>query len=350
MLITKLHYKRFYRCLWFIIGFFVIIIGFEQASHALRREAVEIVRVLPKDTIPAIKYPSFVPTYQARLDDKEPVIGITIDGESRAYSLYLLNHHEIVNDTFKGKPIVVTWCPLANLAVAYSSEIKGKEYTFGVSGKLLKNTLVMFDYETNSLWPIVYGEAIRGRLSGKKLEKGIDYQKMSWGTWKKLHPDTLVLSYNGRNTVGFDSYEDYHMSEDTGIRTVKNKDKRLDAKSRVIGIEIQGKHKAYQIRDLYNAKMISDDFHGTYLLIYANKATESVRVYDRELNGSTLSFSSDITNGFVTDTTTNTTWNLETGVGIEGSLEGGSLELLHFLDVYWFVWADYYPDTEIWNP
>jgi hypothetical protein len=129
----------------------------------------EIQYVLPRDAIPAIKNPEFVPAEEAGLDDHEPVVGITINGESRAYSLYLLNHHEIVNDRIGDTVFAVTWCPLANLAVIYNREIDDKEYAFGVSGKLLKNTLVMFDYETESFWPIAYGEAVDGELTGKKL-------------------------------------------------------------------------------------------------------------------------------------------------------------------------------------
>ena len=39
----------------------------------------------------------------------ERVIGVSINGESRAYPLNLLSRHEIVNDTVGGKAIAVTW-------------------------------------------------------------------------------------------------------------------------------------------------------------------------------------------------------------------------------------------------
>lgn len=69
----------------------------------------EIKYVLPKDAIPAIKNPKFVKADEAYLDPDEPVIGLTINGESHAYSVYLLNSHEIVNDIVGGKPVAVTW-------------------------------------------------------------------------------------------------------------------------------------------------------------------------------------------------------------------------------------------------
>lgn len=69
-----------------------------------------IVQVLPRDAIPAIDRPTFDPAAKARgLDSNELMIGVVGVGEQRAYSTWQLDRHEIVNDTFEGKPIAVTW-------------------------------------------------------------------------------------------------------------------------------------------------------------------------------------------------------------------------------------------------
>lgn len=66
--------------------------------------------VLPRDAIPSIDRPTFEPASAVRsLDSREPVLGIVGDREQRAYSTWQLDRHEIVNDTFEGKPIAVTW-------------------------------------------------------------------------------------------------------------------------------------------------------------------------------------------------------------------------------------------------
>ena len=65
--------------------------------------------LLPFDAIPAITDPQFVPANAAKLDPDAPVIGVTFNGESHAYSLYLLNGHEIVNDVVGGLNIATTW-------------------------------------------------------------------------------------------------------------------------------------------------------------------------------------------------------------------------------------------------
>ncbi len=65
--------------------------------------------VLEMDAIPAILRPEFVPADRARIEGDAPVIGVSINGESHAYALRLLNGHEIVNDTVGGEPIAATW-------------------------------------------------------------------------------------------------------------------------------------------------------------------------------------------------------------------------------------------------
>ena len=65
--------------------------------------------VLPRDAIPAIFNPEFEEASEARLADHELVIGVVGDREQRAYSTWLLDRREIVNDTFEGRPIAVTW-------------------------------------------------------------------------------------------------------------------------------------------------------------------------------------------------------------------------------------------------
>jgi hypothetical protein len=43
------------------------------------------------------------------MDPDERVIGLSINGDNRAYPLKLMSRHEIVNDTVGGKPVAVTW-------------------------------------------------------------------------------------------------------------------------------------------------------------------------------------------------------------------------------------------------
>ena len=48
----------------------------------------------------------------------------------------------------------------------YSRIVNCKEHTFGVSGKLIMNALVMYDHQTDSLWSQFLGEAVQGASGG----------------------------------------------------------------------------------------------------------------------------------------------------------------------------------------
>ena len=80
--------------------------GSGQESLELR-----IITVLGKDAILAILDPQFITAAEAvsQMEPSERVMGVSIDGEHRAYPLNLLSRHEIVNDTVGGKPVAVTW-------------------------------------------------------------------------------------------------------------------------------------------------------------------------------------------------------------------------------------------------
>ena len=72
---------------------------------------LDIVTLLRKDAIPAILEPEFLTVAEAdeQMQDDELVIGVSIEGDSRAYSVNMLSRHEIANDVVGGKSVAVTW-------------------------------------------------------------------------------------------------------------------------------------------------------------------------------------------------------------------------------------------------
>jgi hypothetical protein len=65
--------------------------------------------LLARGGIPAIFDPKFVSAEEADIPDTAWVLGVVIDGEAHAYSLNLLNHHEVVNDRFASLPVAAVW-------------------------------------------------------------------------------------------------------------------------------------------------------------------------------------------------------------------------------------------------
>lgn len=156
----------------------------------------EIRTIIPRDNIPAIDNPRFVPVAEeAELVDREPVIGLVINGDARAYPLRIMMWHEIANDVVGDVSVVVTFCPLCNTALAFEAEIDGRTLDFGTSGKLRFSDLVMYDRQTHSWWQQFTGRGLVGEYAGTMLPI-VPSRLMSWGEFKSDHPDGRVLVPN----------------------------------------------------------------------------------------------------------------------------------------------------------
>jgi hypothetical protein len=145
----------------------------------------------PKDGIPSIDDPEFVPVAEADLPSNEPVIGLTVKGDTRAYPLRILIWHEIVNDVVGGVPVAVTYCPLCNTGIVFDRRLDGQVLEFGTTGKLRNSDLVMYDRTTESWWQQFLGEAIVGELTGKRLAM-LPSRLESFANFKVRAPDGKV--------------------------------------------------------------------------------------------------------------------------------------------------------------
>ncbi len=166
----------------------------------------------PKDGIPAIDNPTFTSISEdMSLDDREPVIAVEIDGDARAYPIRYLMWHEIVNDAFGERLVTITFCPLCNSALVFDGNVDGRTLTFGVSGKLRRSDMIMYDRQTESWWQQFTGEAIVGEMLGAKLTV-IPSVMQSWAAFKADHPDGVVMAeptiadrpYGDNPYVGYD--------------------------------------------------------------------------------------------------------------------------------------------------
>jgi len=167
----------------------------------------------PKDGIPSIDSPIFVDVSNASgLADTEPVIGLVVNGEAKAYPLRILTFHEIVNDEIGGIPVSVTFCPLCNSSIVFDRRHNGSVLDFGTTGMLRHSDMVMYDRQTESWWQQFLGEGIVGELTGERLEM-LPSRLESWANFRKRAPRAQVLIPNnpgmrpyGRNPyVGYDT-------------------------------------------------------------------------------------------------------------------------------------------------
>ena len=92
-----------------VLGSFLTLTGFSLDNAVVPKKEI-LSGGPPKDGIPAILNPEFIPLEQADfLIPDDQVIGVKIGSETRAYPIKILNWHEVVNDTISGVPIVVTF-------------------------------------------------------------------------------------------------------------------------------------------------------------------------------------------------------------------------------------------------
>jgi len=236
----------------------------------------------------------------------------------------------------------------------YGRKIAGKVLTFGVSGKLHANNLVMYDHQTDSLWSHLVGAAITGPLKGKKL-KLLESLFTPWETWRRLYPGTKVLTAGSTPWFGSlrDPYESYYRSADTGILPTRRSDKRIYPKEFVLGLVIHGKARAYPFSALSRQPVVNDVFEKVPLLVTFEKESATVMAFTRRVKGQILSFKRVQLTGqrgfFLVDDVTGSVWNGLTGRAIRGRLKGQKLEHLPMASAFWFGWVDHYPKTEIFR-
>ena len=232
----------------------------------------------------------------------------------------------------------------------YAREVKGQTLTFGVSGKLIMNVLVMYDHQTESLWSQFFGEAIKGPLEGAKLEF-VPALQTDWSTWVKLHPDTRVLDKKGLLNV--DPYRGYYARKSAGILGEAIKDNRLPTKEFVIGIEVAGKARAYPFRRLNTDPIINDTLQDKPVLVVFDAGSAAGVVFERVVDGQVLTFQmaeQDVDGPLVmVDKETGSRWVALTGEAVEGELAGRQLRRVMSHYAFWFAWKDFHPDTEVYD-
>ena len=327
----------------------VVILASVVPAPATQSGDDELHLVLPKDAIRAIDRPAFEPAEKADrvMDSKELVIGLVGEREQRAYSTWQLDRHEIVNDVFEGRAIAVTWCPLCGTGVVYDRTVDNRTLTFGVSGMLFRDALVMFDRETDTLWTHVDGRAIQGPLAGRTLVL-VAAIHATWKQWKTLYPDSLVLKKRGEFRSPYESYN--RSSQKLGIFGRRNEDTRLPGKERILGIRADTAVVVFPLGEVRKARIAHAQVGSLPVVLAAPEKDLPAVAYDRRVNDRALTFTLTETKPpALRDVETGTIWRLSDGLAVEGRLKGAQLTRVVAHPAFWFGWRGYFPYSEIWT-
>jgi len=88
---------------------FLLILFAHASAYAVGTLPAEFKQILPRGRIAAIAQPELVPAAQAKILPDSWVLGVVIEGKARAYSLNLLNSHEVVNDQIGRTRFSAVW-------------------------------------------------------------------------------------------------------------------------------------------------------------------------------------------------------------------------------------------------
>ena len=202
----------------------------------------------------------------------------------------------------------------------------------------------MRDEETGSWWQQISGEAIQGKLKGQKLEN-VAMDEISFGVFKRENPNGRVLRPDGEKLESAD-WENEVAKMPVSIST--ELDKMLEPRTLVVGVEINGKSKAYPFSAIEKQSPILDSVGGKDIVIFLAEDKKSVRVFERELGGKTLEFFVKPNSNEIVDAETGSVWDFS-GKAVSGELSGKELKKITVLKDYWFDWKTYHTDTQLYN-
>ncbi|MDQ7030047.1 MAG: DUF3179 domain-containing protein [Ardenticatenia bacterium] len=320
---------------------------------------------VPKDGIPAIDDPVFVRVEEANawLNPMEPVIFFSLGNDARAYPIQILIWHEIVNDVVDEVPVLITFCPLCNTAIAFLRTVNGQVLDFGTTGLLRYSNLIMYDRQTESWWQQITGEAIVGELTGTTLDF-LPASIISWEEFKSIYPEGQVLSREtgysrpyGENPYA--GYDDINRSP--FLYVGPETPKKLLPMARVLSLDLNGESVVYPYEILEQVHVVNDTVGGEPVVVFWHPGTASpldapfiaegrdvgaAAAFRRTLNGRTLTFT--LQGERLVDEETGSEWTV-VGRAVSGPLKGQQLESLVAITQFWFSRAAFNPDTRIYG-
>lgn len=193
----------------------------------------------PCNCIPAADNPTVTSAEDAKwLSDDAIVFGISINGEHRAYPRRIMEVREMVNDTLGGRDLGIPYCTLCGAAQAYFTDSvpEGVERPIlRTSGLLVRSNKVMYDINTYSVMDTFLGTALNGALADKQIKlPQATVITTDWGTWKKEHPTTTVLTEDLALGRDFDFRN--NRDADGPIFPIGDVDPRLPVQEDIVGI------------------------------------------------------------------------------------------------------------------
>lgn len=279
------------------------------------------------------RYLQFLKADENVVDPDRLVIGVTHNGEAKAYPIQFLGYHHQVQDTIGGKPVMVTYCTVCRTGRVFEPMVNGQLEKFRLVGMDHYNAMFE-DHATKSWWRQGTGEAIAGPLSGNKLPE-VPAIQSSLETWLKLYPGSLIMQPDSNFSEIYDSLSDYESGQRSGRLTRRDTASWQD-KSWIAGIDLGEVSKAYDWNELVSKGVINDTPGSIPISIVLTPDQKGLFAFRRLTDEQQLTFRNDT----LTDGTADYAL---TGGAMDSS--SSSLYILPVYQEYWHSWRTFHPST-----
>ena len=125
----------------------------------------------------------------SRLPPKTMILGLDVEGASKAFPLNAIRKTHVVNDTLGGSPILIVHQPGSDTTTAFSPRLKGNTLTFTATNP---EATELTDSQTHSRWD-PYGHCVAGKLRGSNLQPLI-LEPVYWFAWSEFHAGTAIFT------------------------------------------------------------------------------------------------------------------------------------------------------------
>jgi hypothetical protein len=261
------------------------------------------------------------------LDPYEPIVGVTIGTEARAYPLQMMSFnpaHELINDQLGGKKIGITWCSICNSGIVFDRTLDELTCTLCIAGSLWNRNMVMKDIETGTEWSQLLGKAMRGQLQGKCLTQ-IPCVLTDWKTWHGRYPQSSIAWSSITAKYPTDHFRQTNLFA-------------LCYQSELVC-------KAWSLDLLASQFILNDNVADHPVLALLDPVSHTARLFDRQVDGIVLTF--EMRDGNIVDKEGGTTWDPITGRALQGKLQGHELTAMPGFIAYRAKWNEFHRDQPV---
>jgi hypothetical protein len=283
----------------------------------------------------------FYSTAENKLANKKIVIGVTINGQAKAFPIEVIGYHHQVRATIGGEPVMITYCTVCRSGRVYSPIVNQQIEEFRLVGMDHYNAMFE-DASTKSWWRQVNGEAIAGPLKGTTLRE-IPSEQMSLQAWVERYPHTLIMQPDPKFKTQYESLEQFDEGKMEGRLEGRDTLSWKD-KSWVVGVPMGLYAKAYDWNDLVKQRVINDAIKGLPVALTLEPDSISFHTWVPIVGADTLTFAYSDSLKAVVDQS-NSKWNWK-GECTEGKHAGVKLEAVQSYQEFWHSWKTFHPNTE----